>query len=96
MTKVANETSDIAIATSDNCRNEKIEDIFSDMKRGVIDEERITFISDRKEAISYAIKISKQDDIILIAGKGHETYQIIDGKKYHFDDQEVVKEICVT
>ena len=96
MTKVANETSDIAIATSDNCRNEKIEDIFSDMKRGIVDKERITFISNRKEAISHAIKISKQDDIILIAGKGHETYQIIDGKKYHFDDREVVKEICVT
>ena len=95
MTKVANETSDIAIATSDNCRNEKIEDIFSDMKRGVVDKERITFISNRKEAISHAIKISKQDDIILIAGKGHETCQIIDGKKYHFDDREVVKEICI-
>lgn len=94
MTKVANETSDIAIATSDNCRDEKIEDIFSDMKCGVVDKERITFISNRKEAISHAIKISKQDDIILIAGKGHETYQIIDGKKHHFDDREVVKEIC--
>lgn len=96
MTKIANETSDIAIATSDNSRNEKIEDIFSDMKCGVVDKERITFISNRKEAISHAIKISKQNDIILIAGKGHETYQIIDGKKYHFDDREVVKEICVT
>ena len=96
MTKIANETSDIAIATSDNSRNEKIEDIFSDMKCGIVDKERITFISDRKEAIFHAIKISKQDDIILIAGKGHETYQIIGDKKYHFDDREVVKEICVT
>ena len=94
MTKIANETSDIAIATSDNSRNEKIEDIFSDMKHGVADEKKIIFIPDRKEAIFYAIKISKQDDIILIAGKGHETYQIIGDKKYHFDDREVVKEIC--
>ena len=64
------------------------------MKHGVADEKKIIFIPDRKEAIFYAIKISKQDDIILIAGKGHETYQIIGDKKYHFDDREVVKEIC--
>jgi UDP-N-acetylmuramyl-tripeptide synthetases len=83
------EIADIIILTSDNPRDEEPIDIIRDIEKG-INKAHIIEI-DRKKAIELAIYISNEDDVILIAGKGHETYQEIKGIKYHFDDEEVVK-----
>ena len=91
MTKIANSMSDFAIATSDNPRKEPQAKIFQDMKCGVVDTSKIEFIEDRKDAIFHAIDMSRPDDIILIAGKGHETYQIIGEKTFDFKDRAVVE-----
>ncbi|MCX7954153.1 MAG: UDP-N-acetylmuramoyl-L-alanyl-D-glutamate--2,6-diaminopimelate ligase [Bacteroidales bacterium] len=93
MAKVSAEMSSTLILTSDNPRNEKPEDIINDMKSGLDEKlsEKTLVIIDRKEAIKTAIKLAQKDDIILIAGKGHETYQEINGIKYYFNDKEVVK-----
>jgi UDP-N-acetylmuramoyl-L-alanyl-D-glutamate--2,6-diaminopimelate ligase len=94
MTRIVNELSDFAIATSDNPRNEPQEDIFDDMRVGVVDGKKIEFIADRKEAIARAIALSAQGDIVLVAGKGHETYQLINGKSFDFDDKAVIAGLC--
>jgi UDP-N-acetylmuramoyl-L-alanyl-D-glutamate--2,6-diaminopimelate ligase len=83
------EIADIIILTSDNPRDEEPIDIIRDIEKG-INKAHIIEI-DRKKAIELAISISNEDDVVLIAGKGHETYQEIKGIKYHFDDEEVVK-----
>ena len=91
MAKIAQEGSDIVILTSDNPRFENPEDIIEDMKKGVVDNENLFCITDRRQAIKLATQLAKdKNDIILIAGKGHETYQEIDGVKYHFDDKEEI------
>ena len=68
-------------------------DILRDMAAGLTEEElrRTLIIEDRASAIKTACTLARQGDVILIAGKGHEDYQIIKGVKYHFDDHEVVK-----
>lgn len=91
MTSVVDKYSDIAIITSDNPRDESIESIFNDMRPGITNAEKFSFINDRKDAIRQALKMSRAHDIILIAGKGHEQYQIIGNKKYHYSDCETVK-----
>lgn len=85
--------SDYLILTSDNPRSEKPEDILEDMKQGLSAEalERTAVIVDRAEAIRYASEVARSGDYILIAGKGHEDYQEIQGVKHHFDDREVIK-----
>jgi UDP-N-acetylmuramoyl-L-alanyl-D-glutamate--2,6-diaminopimelate ligase len=93
MAKVAAENSSKVILTSDNPRNEKPEDILKDMKAGIEDFTSVAVIVDRKDAIKMAYMLANPNDIILIAGKGHETYQEIDGVKHHFDDKEVIGEI---
>ncbi|NLE63194.1 MAG: UDP-N-acetylmuramoyl-L-alanyl-D-glutamate--2,6-diaminopimelate ligase, partial [Bacteroidales bacterium] len=74
-------------------RNEKPSDILKDMLKGVEkeDESKIFTIEDRKQAIKLSVSLSKKNDIILIAGKGHEKYQEINGLKHHFDDMEEIK-----
>ena len=86
--------SDRVIITSDNPRNEEPQDIINDMLAGLDDEQKrkVLTIVDRREAIRMACMMAKPGDVILIAGKGHEDYQIIKGVKYHFDDHEVVRE----
>ncbi len=85
---------DAAWATSDNPRSESIDAIFDDMKAGVPDPSRITWIPDRKLAIHAALQAANLGDCVIIAGKGHETYQeIINGQKLPFDDVKVVEEI---
>lgn len=91
MAKIACENSDRAIFTSDNPRSEDPVAILKDMETGVVGFEYEVFV-DRKEAIYNAIKGAKTDDVILIAGKGHETYQQIGEKVYDFDDRLVAKE----
>jgi UDP-N-acetylmuramoyl-L-alanyl-D-glutamate--2,6-diaminopimelate ligase len=90
MANIASTLSDVAIFTSDNPRSEDPIQILKDMEAGVYGDSFKSII-DRKEAIHYAIQLAKKDDIVLIAGKGHETYQIIGGQVFDFDDREVAK-----
>jgi len=94
LARVACELSNRVILTSDNPRSEKPEAIIAEMETGLDNESRqkAVKIPDRREAIKTACMISCMSDIILIAGKGHETYQEINGIKHHFDDREVVRE----
>lgn len=95
MAKIATDLSDKAILTSDNPRNEDPEVILNEMEEGVEahNYKKILRITDRKQAIKTACQLAQPNDIILIAGKGHETYQEINGIRHHFDDMETVKEI---
>lgn len=91
MASIAQKGSDILILTSDNPRTESPESILKDMNSGINDFDKVFTITDRREAIKLAAQLTKgKGDIILIAGKGHETYQEINGIKYHFDDKEEV------
>lgn len=94
MAKVAVDLSDKVILTSDNPRSEDPLSILKDMEEGIsFDMKRKSFtISDRREAIRAACHLAQEGDIILVAGKGHETYQEIKGVKHPFDDREVLKE----
>ena len=95
MGAVACEHSDKAIFTSDNPRSEDPAQIIRDMEAGLSASAKKKYISiaDRREAIKTAISLAAREDIVLIAGKGHEKYQEIKGIKNHFDDKEVVREI---
>jgi UDP-N-acetylmuramoyl-L-alanyl-D-glutamate--2,6-diaminopimelate ligase len=95
MAEVACEHSDRAIFTSDNPRDESPEAIIADMEAGVPakDKRKVISIADRREAIKTAISLAGPDDIVLVAGKGHEKYQEIQGVKHPFDDKEVVREV---
>ena len=91
MGRIAEDLADVIILTSDNPRSENPERIIEDICTGIEGKKEIYKIIDRKEAIKKAIEIAEADDIVLIAGKGHETYQIIGEKIYHFDDMDVAK-----
>jgi len=95
MAEVACEHSDKVIFTSDNPRNEDPLEILNDMQAGVnaVAKKKVLSIADRKEAIKTAVSLANPEDIVLIAGKGHEKYQEIKGVKYDFDDKQVLKEI---
>ena len=93
MTKVVQQYADIAWATSDNPRGEDINAIFSDMKAGVSDPDRIAFVEDRRRAINLAIDAAAEGDCILIAGKGHETFQELGDTIIPFDDKRVAEEL---
>jgi UDP-N-acetylmuramoyl-L-alanyl-D-glutamate--2,6-diaminopimelate ligase len=92
---IASDLSDKAILTSDNPRNEDATVIISEMEQGVAPQnfKRILSITDRKQAIKTACQLAQPNDIILIAGKGHETYQEIEGVRHDFDDMKIVKEL---
>jgi UDP-N-acetylmuramoyl-L-alanyl-D-glutamate--2,6-diaminopimelate ligase len=95
MAEVACEHSDKVIFTSDNPRSEDPAQIIKDMEAGVSAAAKRKYISivDRREAIKTAISLANREDIVLVAGKGHEKYQEIKGVKNHFDDKEVVREM---
>ena len=95
MAKVAEEFSDRIIVTSDNSRTERTEDILEDIRAGFSAEgiRKAIFIADRREAIRTAIMTADDGATILLAGKGHETYQIIGTEHRHFDEREVIAEI---
>ena len=94
MAQTACNMSDKVILTSDNPRSEEIADILKDMETGLDSAAKRKYISisDRKEAIKAAVSLAKEEDIILVAGKGHEKYQDIKGVKYPFDDKAVLLE----
>lgn len=95
MAAIAQKMADRIVVTSDNSRTEKTSDIMADIKAGLDlnGRSRSLFIEDREEAIRTAIMIAGQGATILLAGKGHETYQIIGTEKRHFDEKEIVREI---
>jgi len=95
MAEVAAEHSDRVILTSDNPRSEEPDQIIKDMEAGLNTsaKRKAISITDRKEAIKTAVSLSKTEDIVLIAGKGHEKYQDIKGVKYPFDDKEILIEM---
>ncbi|SEH71183.1 UDP-N-acetylmuramoylalanyl-D-glutamate--2,6-diaminopimelate ligase [Halobacillus karajensis] len=91
MAQMSIDYADLAIFTNDNPRSEEPRQIFRDMTTPIKGKYQI--IEDRRAAIAYALKQAKSGDIVLIAGKGHETYQEIKGTRYHFDDCEVARAI---
>ncbi len=95
MAKVAEDYADRIIVTSDNSRTEKTEDILEDIRKGFSARglTKAVFIADRKEAIRAAISFAPDGAVILLAGKGHETYQIIGKEHRHFDEREIVAEV---
>ena len=94
MGEISGNTADFTIITSDNPRTENPEDIVKQIEKGTKKTKgKYITIVDRKEAIKYAIDMANKNDIIVLAGKGHETYQEVNGKKNHFDEREIIKEI---
>lgn len=95
MAQEAVKQSDRVIITSDNPRFEKPQDIINDMLAGLDQRQmkKVLSIVDRREAIRTACMLAKKGDVVLVAGKGHEDYQEIEGVKHHFDDKEVLREI---
>ncbi|WP_106497711.1 UDP-N-acetylmuramoyl-L-alanyl-D-glutamate--2,6-diaminopimelate ligase [Lentibacillus sp. Marseille-P4043] len=91
MAEIALKYADRAIFTSDNPRTEDAQSILDDMTEG-LEQDHFDVITNRKEAIFKTIELAKADDIVLIAGKGHETYQQIGDVKYDFDDRQVARE----
>ena len=98
MAAVAEKYSDRVFVTSDNSRTERTEDILEDIRKGFSPEglARALFIADRKEAIRAAVTLSPAGSVILLAGKGHETYQIMGTEHRHFDEREIVSEVFKT
>ena len=96
MGKIATRKSTLAIITSDNPRTENPTDIIKEIEAGVEPQNfsKYTSIPDRREAIKMAIKFAEPKDIIVVSGKGHETYQEINGVKNHFDDTETILELA--
>ena len=92
MGRIGVEIADVAVITSDNPRTEPPYAILLDVLGGVGDAKNYHVIENRREAIKFAMDIAKKDDIIVLCGKGHETYQEIMGQKSHFDEREVIAE----
>ena len=95
MAQEAVKGSDRVIITSDNPRFEEPQEIINDMLAGLMPAQRTSVLSivDRREAIRTACMLAEKGDVILVAGKGHETYQDVQGVKHHFDDKEVLREV---
>ena len=93
MAQEAVKQSDTVIITSDNPRNEEPQDIINDMLAGLNAQQmkKVVVIADRHEAIKTSVMLAHKGDVILVAGKGHEDYQIIKGVKHHFDDREELR-----
>jgi UDP-N-acetylmuramoyl-L-alanyl-D-glutamate--2,6-diaminopimelate ligase len=98
MAEISARGSTRTILTSDNPRTEDPEKILDDMEAGITPEirKKVLRIADRKEAIRTAVMLSNRGDVILVAGKGHETYQEIKGVKHHFDDREELAKALLT
>jgi len=95
MAGIASELSDKVVLTSDNPRNEDPDAIIAEMEQGIVAQnyKKVLSITDRRQAIKTACQLAQPNDIIIIAGKGHETYQEINGVRSDFDDMKIVKEI---
>ena len=96
MGEISGRLADFTVITTDNPRNESPKAIMSEIEQGVkLTRGLYKIIENRKEAIAFAMKIAWKNDIVIIAGKGHETYQELkNGKKIPFDERKVVKQIA--
>lgn len=93
MGEISGKYADLSVITSDNPRDEELDDIMSDILVGIAKTEgKYTVIKDRRKAIHHALEYAQPGDIVIIAGKGQQTYEEIKGVKYPFDEREVVKE----
>ena len=93
MAQAAEKYADYLVVTSDNPRNEDPDAIIDEIFTGLTGAKPCDRITDRKEAIFHAVKIARKGDLILLAGKGHEDYQILAGGKHiHFDEREIAAE----
>jgi UDP-N-acetylmuramoyl-L-alanyl-D-glutamate--2,6-diaminopimelate ligase len=92
MARISETLAERVVVTSDNPRNEEPEDIIKDIMAGFVTPNSVQAITDRAEAIHFAIEHATPSDIILIAGKGHEDYQEVKGERIHFDDREIASE----
>lgn len=94
MGKVSGELSDLTIITSDNSRFENTSDIIEDIKKGIqATTGQFVVIPDRRKAIEYCVRNARRGDFIVLAGKGHETYQELNGVKYDFDERVIVNNV---
>jgi UDP-N-acetylmuramoyl-L-alanyl-D-glutamate--2,6-diaminopimelate ligase len=93
MVRAVQEQADFAFATADNPRREDLAQIFADMREGVTAPEKITWIDDRRRALSLALDMARPGDCLLVAGKGHESYQEFADTVIPFDDRQVVREL---
>jgi UDP-N-acetylmuramoyl-L-alanyl-D-glutamate--2,6-diaminopimelate ligase len=94
MGEISGNIADFTIVTSDNPRTEDAEMIVQEIEKGVKKTKgKYITITNRTDAIKYAIKMANKNDIIVLAGKGHETYQEINGEKFPYDEREVIKKI---
>lgn len=94
MGEICGKFADLSVVTEDNSRDEDVMDIISDIKMGLDKTEgKYVVIPDRRQAIRYCIENAQKGDIIVLAGKGHETYQETKGIKYPFDEREIISEI---
>lgn len=96
MAKAASERSDLTVVTSDNPRTEDPQEILNEVLTGIVSGRDSVDIIDRREAIAYAVGAAKPGDVVVIAGKGHENYQIIGRTKYPMDDREMAREALAT
>lgn len=92
MGRIASENADCVILTSDNSRSENPGDIISQIRSGILPEKTVTVIENRREAIEYAVRNAKKDDVLLLAGKGHEEYEIDGSEKRPFCEKQIVTE----
>ena len=97
MGKIAVEKADLAIVTSDNPRSEDPTSIIREIEQGIPPEAtNFESIVDRQQAIERALQAAQEGDLVLLAGKGHEIYQEVGGRKIHFDEREIIKEaLCL-
>ncbi len=94
MGRMATDLSNIAVVTTDNPRTEIPEEIIKDILIGTVGSKaEVVTVTDRTEAIRYALSIAKKGDTVVLAGKGHETYQVIGKERIHYDEREIVKNI---
>lgn len=93
MAQAAEQLSDLVIVTNDNPRSESPEQIIADIQKGISNELQLIIETDRKQAIHQAINMAGEDDLVLIAGKGHENYQIIGERRIAFDDKKIALEV---
>ena len=94
MGRVAGRIADFCIVTSDNPRSEEPDAIIRDILEGMNDAiAEYVVIENRRDAIEYAIKHARKDDVVVLAGKGHEDYQILKNETIHFDEREVIRDI---
>jgi UDP-N-acetylmuramyl-tripeptide synthetase len=92
MGRIASAYADFVIVTSDNCRGEPRERILRDVMRGINKEKPHTVIADRKEAIETAVALARKGDILLLAGKGHERYEIQENRRIPFDERQILRD----